>query len=94
YGLRWQIVPKIDIDPGDRGTPPSCAGIGVPWTESADESAACTVTYAKSGNYTLTATVRWTVQWWLFGTRQPDITGPNQTATLPITVGEIQTVDR
>ncbi|WP_202806742.1 hypothetical protein, partial [Kribbella catacumbae] len=67
YGLRWQIVPKIDIDPGDRGTPPSCAGIGVPWTESADESAACTVTYAKSGNYTLTATVRWTVQWWLFG---------------------------
>lgn len=94
YGLRWQIVPKVDIDPGDGGTTPSCAGIGVPWSEAADESAACTVTYGKSGNYALTATVGWTVQWWLFGVRQPDITGPDQTATLPVTVGEIQTVDR
>jgi hypothetical protein len=94
YTLSWQIVPKVDIEPGDGGSAPSCAGIGVPWSEGADESAACTVTYGKSGSYTLSATVGWTVQWWLLGARQPDIAGPDQTATLPITVGEIQTVDR
>lgn len=94
YTLQWQIVPKVEIDPGDGSTLPSCAGIGVPWSESADESAACTVTYGKSGRYNLSATVGWTVQWTLFGVPQPDIAGPDQTATLPITVGEIQTVDR
>ncbi|MDX6241661.1 MAG: hypothetical protein QOG10_6485, partial [Kribbellaceae bacterium] len=94
YGLRWQIVPRLTINPGDGGTPPSCTGIGTPWSESADESAACTVTYAKSGSYTLTATVGWTVQWWLNGAAQSDLVGPDNTATVPLTVREIQTVGR
>jgi hypothetical protein len=94
YSMRWQIVPTVSIDPGDGGTPPSCNGVGVPWSESADESAACAVTYSKAGKYMLTATVGWTVQWWLGGVPQNDISGPDNTATLPVTVGEIQTVGR
>jgi hypothetical protein len=33
YTLNWQIVPKIDIEPGDAGAAPSCAGIGVKYAE-------------------------------------------------------------
>lgn len=94
YPLRWQIVPKIAIDPGDGGTAPSCTGIGVPWSQSADAAGACTVSYAKSGRYTLTVTVSWTVQWWLGGVPQADIQGPDNAATSVITVKEIQVVGR
>lgn len=94
YALRWQIVPKISIDPGDGGAAPSCAGIGVPWSQSANPANACTVSYSKAGRYTMTATVSWTVQWWLAGTQQPDIEGPDNAATAAITVNEIQVVGR
>lgn len=94
YPLRWQIVPKITIDPGDGGAAQSCTGIGVPWSQSADAAGACTVSYAKSGRYTLTATVSWTVQWWLGGVPQGDIEGPDNLATSVITVNEIQVVGR
>jgi len=94
YPLQWQIVPKIAIDPGDGGAPPSCTGIGVPWSQAADAANACTVSYAKAGRYTMTATVSWTVQWWLGGVRQADIEGPDNTATAAITVNEIQVVAR
>ncbi|GAA2799588.1 hypothetical protein GCM10010522_16590 [Kribbella solani] len=94
YPLRWQIVPRIAIDPGDGGAAPSCTGIGVPWSQSADPAGACTVSYAKSGRYTMTATVSWTVQWWLGGVPQGDIEGPDNTATAAITVNEIQVVSR
>lgn len=92
YALRWQIVPQVAISPGDGSTPPSCAGTGIPWSPGADEGAACTATYAKSGKYNLTATVGWTVQWWLNGAPQGDLGGPDNTATIPITVGEIHTL--
>ncbi|WP_432887926.1 hypothetical protein ACQPYH_06315 [Kribbella sp. CA-245084] len=94
YALRWQIVPKVAIDPGDGGTAPSCTGIGVPWSKGADPANACTVSYSKAGRYTMTATVSWTVQWWLGGVQQPDIDGPDNTATAAITVKEIQVVGR
>lgn len=94
YALRWQIVPRIAIDPGDGGTPPSCTGIGVPWSKGADPASACTVSYGKSGRYTMTATVSWTVEWWLGGVQQPDIGGPDNAATAAITVNEIQVVGR
>ncbi|WP_432887887.1 hypothetical protein ACQPYH_06250 [Kribbella sp. CA-245084] len=95
YALQWRIVPQINLAPGDRGPSQPCDGAGIPWSASAaDDPAACTVTYEQSGSYTLTASVGWTVQWWLAGARQQDLTGPTNTATRQVTVSEIQTVTR
>jgi hypothetical protein len=94
YHLQWQIVPQMTITPGDGGTEQACAGAGVPWNGATDDPAACTVTYDKSGKYTLTATVGWTVQWWLAGARQDDITGPTKTATRAVTASEIHVLNR
>ncbi|GAA1559819.1 hypothetical protein GCM10009804_15790 [Kribbella hippodromi] len=95
YALEWGIVPQISLTPGD-GTPAQpCDGAGIPWsTAAANDPAACTVTYQRSGTYTLTASVSWTVQWSLAGTRQADLTGPTKTTTRQLTVSEIQTVTR
>jgi hypothetical protein len=93
--LRWQIVPQIALTPGDGGPEQACAGAGVPWSATADgDPGACTMTYDKSGQYTLSASVAWTVQWWLNGARQPDVAGPTSTATKPLTVLEIQALTR
>jgi hypothetical protein len=94
YRLQWQIVPQMTITPGDGSTEQACAGAGVPWNGATDDPAACTVTYDKSGKYTLTATVGWTVQWWLAGARQDDITGPTKTATRAVTASEIHVLNR
>jgi hypothetical protein len=94
YALQWQIVPQLTITPGDGGTDQTCAAAGVPWTGATDDPAACTVIYDRAGSYTVSATVGWTVQWWLAGARQDDITGPTKAATRAVTVSEIQTVDR
>lgn len=95
YALQWRIVPQINLTPGDSGPTQPCAGAGIPWSASAaDDPGACTVTYEHSGSYTLAASVGWTVEWWLAGARQQDLTGPTNTATRQVTVGEIQTVTR
>ena len=94
YNLAWQIEPAMTITPGDGGSDPGCTGAGVPWSASAGEAGACTVTYKRSGNYALTASVGWTVHWWLEGAQQADIAGPTNTATTPVTVLEIQTRNR
>ncbi|MFB6721204.1 hypothetical protein ACFCV3_13625 [Kribbella sp. NPDC056345] len=93
YQLKWQIVPQVTLSPGV-GEPQTCDGAGVPWSEDADQSSACTVTYNKAGRYTLTADVGWTVRWWLAGESQDPIPGPTNTATQEVTVTEIQTVTR
>lgn len=64
------------------------------WATGADEAAACTVSYQRTGRYTLTASVNWTVQWSLDGSPQPDIEGPTNTASTQITVNEINTLNR
>lgn len=95
YALQWRIVPQINLTPGDRGPAQPCEGAGIPWSASAsNDPAACTVTYERSGSYTLSASVGWTIEWWLAGARQQDLTGPTNTATRQVTVGEIQTVTR
>jgi hypothetical protein len=73
----------------------ACTGAGVAWSASAEgDPGACTVTYDTSGKYTLAASVDWTVKWWLAGAPQPDNAGPTNTATRPVTVLEIHTVNR
>lgn len=95
YQLQWAIVPQMTITPGDTSPEQACTGAGVPWSASAEgDPGACTVTYDTSGNYTLAASVGWTVQWWLGGVRQDDIPGPTNTATSPVTVLEIHTLNR
>jgi hypothetical protein len=95
YQLQWQIVPQLTVAPGDGGTEQACDGAGLPWSAAVDgDPGACTVTYDRSGQYTLSASVGWTVQWWLGGARQGDITGPTKTATRPVTVLEIQALTR
>ncbi|HEY0688804.1 MAG TPA: hypothetical protein VGD71_07150 [Kribbella sp.] len=95
YRLKWQIVPQLTVTPGDGGTEQTCDGAGIQWSAAADgDPAACTVTYDRSGQYTLSAGVAWTVQWWLGGVRQDDVAGPTNTATRPVTVLEIQAVGR
>ncbi|HEY0694713.1 MAG TPA: hypothetical protein VGD71_37475, partial [Kribbella sp.] len=95
YQLQWQIVPQLTVTPGDGGTEQACDGAGLPWSAAADgDPGACTVTYDRSGQYTLSASVAWTVQWWLGGARQDDITGPTKAATRPVTVLEIQALTR
>lgn len=92
YALKWQIVPQLTVSPG-AGQQQTCDGAGVPWSVAAEgDQGACTVTYDKAGKYTLTASVGWTVRWWLAGAPQPDITGPTHTATKALTVQEIQAV--
>jgi hypothetical protein len=95
YQLQWQIVPQMTLTPGDAGPDETCTGAGVPWSATAEgDQSACTVTYNKAGKYTLTASVGWTVQWWLAGVQQDDITGPTNTGAQPVTVLEVQTVSR
>jgi hypothetical protein len=95
YQLQWQIVPQLTVTPGDGGAEQTCDGAGLPWSAAADgDPGACTVTYDRSGQYTLSASVAWTVQWWLGGARQDDITGPTKAATRPVTVLEIQALTR
>lgn len=92
YALKWQIVPQLTVSPG-AGQEQSCDGAGTPWSAAAEgDQGACTVTYEKAGKYTLTASVGWTVRWWLAGAPQPDIAGPTHTATRALTVQEIQAV--
>lgn len=94
YNLKWQVVPHIGLSPG-WGESQTCDNAGVPWSESAEgDPAACTVTYGKSGKYTLTAEVAWTIEWWLEGDTQEDIPGPTNTATQALTVDEIHAVVR
>jgi hypothetical protein len=65
YQLQWQIVPQLTVTPGDGGAEQACDGAGVPWSATVDgDPGACTVTYDRSGRYTLSASVAWTVQWW------------------------------
>ncbi|GAA0609492.1 hypothetical protein HPO96_29115 [Kribbella sandramycini] len=92
YSLRWRIVPKLAVDTGAGDISPACTGIGVPWSATADPADACTVTYGKSGTYTLAATMSWTVEWWLDGEAQDSLAGPDNTASTTVTVKEIQTV--
>jgi hypothetical protein len=95
YRLKWQIVPQLTVTPGDGGAGQACDGAGIQWSAAADgDPAACTVTYDRSGQYTLSAAVAWTVQWWLGGVRQDDVAGPTNTATRPVIVLEIQAVGR
>lgn len=94
YALRWRIQPSFTVDPGDGSEPKTCTGAGVKWSTGADEAGACTVSYHQTGRYTLTANMNWTVQWWLGGVPQPDLEGPTNTATTPITVNEIRTLNR
>ncbi|WP_344232701.1 hypothetical protein [Kribbella hippodromi] len=95
YALQWAIVPQISVTPGDGGPSQPCDGAGIPWSAAAaNDPAACTVTYERSGSYTLSASIGWTVQWWLGGVRQADLTGPTKTTARQVTVSEIQTVTR
>jgi hypothetical protein len=95
YPLKWQIVPQLTVTSGDGGADQACSGAGVPWSATAEgDPGACTVSYDRSGHYTLSASVGWTVQWWLGGVRQEDITGPTNTATRPVTVLEIHALTR
>ncbi|MFB6726383.1 hypothetical protein ACFCV3_39810 [Kribbella sp. NPDC056345] len=94
YALQWQIVPELAIDPGNGADQPTCDGIGIPYSPDANPADACTVTYNSAGTYTLTAAMSWAVKWQLGGVDQADIQGPTNTATLPITVKEVQTVVR
>ncbi len=94
YALQWQIVPELAIDPGNGADQPTCDGIGISYSPDANPADACTVTYNSAGTYTLTAAMSWTVKWQLGGVDQADIQGPTNTATLPITVKEVQTVVR
>lgn len=95
YQMEWQVVPQITLSPGDGGIKQTCDTAGVPWSAASEgDPGACTVTFEKSGQYTLTATVAWTVQWTLFGTPQPDVAGPTNTATRAVTVLEVQALTR
>ncbi|MFB6726380.1 hypothetical protein ACFCV3_39795 [Kribbella sp. NPDC056345] len=94
YALEWRIVPELAIDPGNGADQPTCTGIGIPYTPDANTADACTVTYNAAGTYNLTATMNWTVQWTLGGEAQQSIQGPDNTATIPVTVKELQTVVR
>lgn len=94
YALRWRIQPELTVNPGDGSEPKTCTGAGVKWSTGADQAAACTVSYRLTGRYTLTASVNWTVQWWLGEVRQPDLEGPTNTVTTAITVNEIETLNR
>jgi hypothetical protein len=94
YTLKWQIVPQLVVSPG-AGQEQTCDGAGVPWSAAAEgDQSACTVVYEKAGKYTLSASVGWTVRWWLAGAPQPDIAGPTHTGTKALTVQEIQAVGR
>ena len=95
YALKWQIVPQMTVSTGTAGEEQTCDGAGVPWSATAQRDPnACTVTYQRAGKYTLSASVAWTVRWWLAGLPQPDITGPTKTATKALTVLEIQALAR
>jgi hypothetical protein len=52
------------------------------------------MTYERSGLYTLTADVGWTVRWWFNGVQQDDKAGPTTTATKAVTVLEVQALTR
>jgi hypothetical protein len=95
YPLQWQIVPQLAVTPGDGSEAPTCTGAGVQWSATTEgDPGACTVTYDRSGQYALSASVGWTVQWWLGGVQQEDIAGPTNTATRPVTVLEVEALTR
>lgn len=95
YRLAWQIVPAMTITPGDGGAAPACTGVGVPWSKAAEgDASACTVTYERPGQYALSAAVGWTVRWWLGGVEQEPIAGPTNAATTPVSVLELQVMNR
>ena len=91
-------VTSITFDMGD-GHTVSCAGRGTRWTTSVaagKASPTCGYTYTKpslpKGNYTVTATTHWAVDWNINGT-----TGTlpyAQSATTSVPVGELQVLVR
>lgn len=95
YPLQWQIVPQMTLSPGDGGSDVTCDGAGLPWSREVDgDPTACAVSYERPGQYTLSASVEWTVQWWLGDVRQPDIPGPTKTADRRVTVLTIEALNR
>jgi hypothetical protein len=66
---------QVSWKPGDGTAPVVCAGAGTPWRAGMNPSStsSCSHPYQKSGRYTLTATVTWTVSW----------AGGGQTGTVP-----------
>jgi hypothetical protein len=91
YTLTFTVTPQMTVDTGD-GTTLECEAPGVPWSQEADEAAACTHTYGRSGVYEMTATVAWVVTWELNGEPEEPIEGPTTTDTLAVDVHESQAV--
>jgi hypothetical protein len=91
-------ITGISFDMGD-GHTVSCAGAGTKWTRSVaagQPSPTCGYRYTKpslpDGNYTVTATTHWAIDWNINGT-----TGTipyTQSASTPVPVGELQVLVR
>jgi hypothetical protein len=91
YTLTFSVTPQMTIDTGD-GTTLECDAPGVAWSQAADQGAACTHTYARSGVYEMTATVAWAVAWEVNGEEQPAMEGPSTSDTVEVDVHESQAV--
>ncbi|WP_204301580.1 hypothetical protein [Actinoplanes campanulatus] len=66
---------QVSWKPGDGKAPVVCTGAGTPWRAGMNPAAtsSCSHPYQKSGRYTLTATITWSVSW----------VGGGQTGTVP-----------
>lgn len=51
------------IDPGDGSDALVCRSPWTPYEDDSQETSSCTHTYARSGSYTITVTVRWAADW-------------------------------
>lgn len=95
YTLTFSVEPTLSIDTGADPAVAStseCTAPGIAWTQTAERSQACTVTYHRAGTYQLTATVSWTVHWQVNGEPRDPVQGPTRTDSVTLQVREAQTV--
>ncbi|MFD8416905.1 hypothetical protein ACFV2Q_35090 [Streptomyces sp. NPDC059650] len=87
-------VLRIDWAMGD-GNTVTCTKPGTPYTESAGKSDSpdCGHRYTRVGNYTITATSTWAVEWVANTGETGTIPNTTRTSTTTARIGELQVVN-
>jgi hypothetical protein len=88
-----KAVPRFEWGTGE-GDTVTCPGQGTPYDPSrfdaAEASPDCGHTYRRSGRFTLTLSVNWSVSWYHNDVFQEDLEGQTYTVSEDIAVNEIQ----